>query len=196
MQSLRSFCLKTGGPFCVKKRKIHRPGGSRLSEDSSGNLSDSCLAERKKSVRDPPVSEIPSALPEICHGVIKWPMAMRQHDAIRPQDRVDGRCSGKKRMDRRIKFICPFDLAEHQGVEPWHRSPGLSHFESLKLLDEAGPARPSLAAEGIFVTSKKARHTAICRQKSAAFCEMTLEKAFFTRAVSGCISGVVVLDVR
>ena len=56
-------------------------------------------------------------------------MAMRQHDAIRPQDRVDGRCSGKKRMDRRIKFICPFDLAEHQGVEPWHRSPGLSHFE-------------------------------------------------------------------
>lgn len=42
---------------------------------------------------------------------------------------VDGRCSGKKRMDRRIKFICPFFLAEHQGVEPWHRSPGLSHFE-------------------------------------------------------------------
>ena len=35
----------------------------------------------------------------------------------------------QKRMDRRIKFICPFDLAEHQGVEPWHRSPGLSHFE-------------------------------------------------------------------
>ena len=43
---------------------------------------------------------------------------------------------------------------------------------------------------------KKARHTAICRRKSAAFCEMTLEKAFFTRGVSGCISGVVVLDVR
>ena len=60
-------------------------------------------------------------------------------------------------------------MVEHQGVEPWHRSPGLSHFESLELLDEAGPARPSLAAEGIFVTSKKARHTAICRQKSAAF---------------------------
>ena len=87
-------------------------------------------------------------------------------------------------------------MVEHQGVEPWHRSPGLSHFESLKLLDEAGPSRLSLAAEGIFVTSKKARHTAICRQKSAAFCEMTLEKAFFTRAVNGCISGVVVLDVR
>ena len=102
----------------------------------------------------------------------------------------------QKRMDRRIKFICPFDLAEHQGVEPWHRSPGLSHFESLKLLDEAGPSRLSLAAEGIFVTSKKARHAVICRQKSAAFCEMTLEKSFFTRVVSGCISGVVVLDVR
>ena len=87
-------------------------------------------------------------------------------------------------------------LVEHQGVEPWHRSPGLSHFESLKLLDEAGSSRLSLAAEGILVTSKKARHTAICRQKSAAFCEMTLEKAFFTQAVSGCISGVVVLDVR
>ena len=41
--------------------------------------------------------------------------------------------SGKKRMDRRIKFICPFDLAEHQGVEPWHRSPGLSHFEFFLL---------------------------------------------------------------
>lgn len=69
-------------------------------------------------------------------------------------------------------------------------------FESLKLLDEAGPSRLSLAAEGIFATSKKARHTAICRQKSATFCEMTLEKTFFTRGVSGCISGVVVLDVR
>ena len=69
-------------------------------------------------------------------------------------------------------------------------------FESLKLLDEAGLSRLSLAAEGILVTSKKAHHTAICRQKSATFCEMTLEKAFFTRAVSGCISGVVVLDVR
>jgi len=33
-------------------------------------------------------------------------------------------------------------------------------------------------------------------KKSAAFCEMTLEKAFFTRGVSDCISGVVVLDVR
>ena len=87
-------------------------------------------------------------------------------------------------------------MVEHQGVEPWHRSPGLSHFESLKLLDEAGPSRLSLAAEGIFVTSQKARHTAICRRKSATFCEMTLEKAFFTRAVSGCMSGVVVLDVR
>ena len=87
-------------------------------------------------------------------------------------------------------------MVEHQGVEPWHRSPGLSHFESLKLLDEAGPSRLSLAAEGILATSKKARHTAICRQKSATFCEMTLEKAFFTQAVNGCISGVVVLDVR
>ena len=87
-------------------------------------------------------------------------------------------------------------MVEHQGVEPWHRSPGLSHFESLKLLDEAGSSRLSLAAEGILVTSKKERHTAICRQKSAAFCEMTLEKAFFTRGVNGCISGVVVLDVR
>ena len=103
----------------------------------------------------------------------------------------------QKRMDRRIKFICPFDLAEHQGVEPWHRSPGLSHFESLKLLDEAGPSRLSLAAEGIFATSKKARHTAICRQKSAAFLRNDVrKKPFFTQAVSGCISGVVVLDVR
>ena len=54
-------------------------------------------------------------------------------------------------------------MVEHQGVEPWHRSPGLSHFESLKLLDEAGSSRLSLAAEGILVTSKKARRTAICR---------------------------------
>ena len=69
-------------------------------------------------------------------------------------------------------------MVEHQGVEPWHRSPGLSHFESLKLLDEAGPLRLSLAAEGILVTFQKARHTAICRRKSATFCEMTLEKAF------------------
>ena len=102
----------------------------------------------------------------------------------------------KKRMDRRIKFICPFGLAEQQGFEPWHPFRGLRDFESLKLLDEAGPSRLPLAAEGIFVASKKARHTAICRKKLAAFCEMTLEKSFFTRVVSGCISGVVVLDVR
>ena len=87
-------------------------------------------------------------------------------------------------------------MVEHQGVEPWHRSPGLSHFESLKLLDEAGFSRLSLAAEGILITAKKARHTAICRRKSATFCETTLEKAFFARGVSDCISGVVVLDVR
>lgn len=123
-------------------------------------------------------------------------MAVRQHNAIRPKGQGGRAMFRQKRMDRRIKFICPFDLAEHQGVEPWHRSPGLSHFESLKLLDEAGPSRLSLAAEGILVTFQKARHTAICRQKSAAFCEMTLEKAFFTRGVNGCISGVVVLDVR
>ena len=123
-------------------------------------------------------------------------MAMRQHDAIRPKDRVDGRCSGKKRMDRRIKFIYPFDLAEHQGVEPWHRSPGLSHFESLNRLDEAGFVRLSLAVAGIFCASQKWHIIAIYRQKSTTFCEMTLEKAFFTRSVNGCISGVVVLDVR
>jgi hypothetical protein len=86
-------------------------------------------------------------------------------------------------------------LAQTVGFEPtWHCCQ--IDFESLKLLDEAGSSRLSLAAEGIFATSKKARHTAICRQKSAAFCEMTLEKAFFTRGVSDCISGVVVLDVR
>lgn len=55
-------------------------------------------------------------------------MAMRQHDAIRPKTGWTGDVP-PNRMDRRIKFICPFDLAEHQGVEPWHRSPGLSHFE-------------------------------------------------------------------
>ena len=41
-------------------------------------------------------------------------------------------------------------MVEHQGVEPWHRSPGLSHFESLKPLDEAGFTRLSLAVAGIF----------------------------------------------
>ena len=60
-------------------------------------------------------------------------MAMRQHDAIRPKDRGEWTMFRQKRMDRRIKFIYPFDLAEHQGVEPWHRSPGLSHFEFYPL---------------------------------------------------------------
>lgn len=31
-------------------------------------------------------------------------MAMRQHDAIRPQDRVDGRCSGKKKNGQTNKI--------------------------------------------------------------------------------------------
>ena len=87
-------------------------------------------------------------------------------------------------------------LAEHQGVEPWHRSPGLSHFESLNRLDEAGFVRLSLAVAGIFCASQKWHIIAIYRQKSTTFCEVPLEKAFFTQAVSGCISGVVVLDVR
>ncbi len=82
-------------------------------------------------------------------------MAMRQHNAIRPKDRMEGRCSG------------------------------LSHFESLKPLDEAGFTRLSLA-----------RHTAICGRNSTAFCEVTLENAPFTRTVKGCISSAVMLDVR
>ena len=40
-------------------------------------------------------------------------MAMRQHDAIRPKDRGEWTMFRQKRMDRRIKFIYPFDLAEH-----------------------------------------------------------------------------------
>ena len=102
----------------------------------------------------------------------------------------------QKRMDRRIKFICPFDLAEHQGVEPWHRSPGLSHFESLNRLDEAGFVRLSLAVVGIFCASQKWHIIAIYRQKSTTFCEVPLEKPPFTRSVRGCISGAVPLDVR
>ena len=46
-------------------------------------------------------------------------MAMRQHDAIRPKDRGEWTMFRQKRMDRRIKFICPFGLAEQQGFEPW-----------------------------------------------------------------------------
>lgn len=85
----------------------------------------------------------------------------------------------QKRMDRRIKFICPFDLAEHQGVEPWHRSPGLSHFESLKLLDEAGPSRLSLAAEGIFVTSPKVTSHRDLQAKISRFLRNDVRKILF-----------------
>lgn len=102
------------------------------------------------------------------------------------QDRTDP--NSRFELARKSAWLLAF---RQFGLPKWKHD-----FESLKLLDEAGPSRLSLAAEGILVTSKKARHTAICRRKSAAFCEMTLEKAFFTRAVNGCISGVVVLDVR
>lgn len=102
------------------------------------------------------------------------------------QDRTDP--NSQFELARKPAWLLAF---RQFGLPKWKHD-----FESLKLLDEAGPSRLSLAAEGIFATSKKARHTAICRQKSAAFCEMTLEKAFFTRGVNGCISGVVVLDVR
>ena len=102
------------------------------------------------------------------------------------QDRTDP--NSRFELARKSAWLLAF---RQFGLPKWKHD-----FESLKLLDEADPLRLSLAAEGIFVTSKKARHTAICRQKSAAFCEMTLEKAFFTRGVNGCISGVVVLDVR
>ena len=70
-------------------------------------------------------------------------------------------------------------MVEHQGVEPWHRSPGLSHFESLNRLDEAGFVRLSLAVAGIFCASQKWHIIAIYRQKSTTFCEVPLEKAFF-----------------
>ena len=36
-------------------------------------------------------------------------------------------CNEKRRRTHRPAAF----LAEHQGVEPWHRSPGLSHFESF-----------------------------------------------------------------
>ena len=87
-------------------------------------------------------------------------------------------------------------LVEHQGVEPWHRSPGLSHFESLNRLEEAGFVRLSLAVAGIFCASQKWHISAIYRQKSTTFCEVPLEKPPFTQSVRGCISCVVVLDVR
>ena len=87
-------------------------------------------------------------------------------------------------------------MVEHQGVEPWHRSPGLSHFESLNRLEEAGFVRLSLAVAGIFCASQKWHISAIYRQKSTTFCEVPLEKPPFTQSVRGCISCVVVLDVR
>ena len=102
------------------------------------------------------------------------------------QDRTDP--NSQFELARKPAWLLAF---RQFGLPKWKHD-----FESLKLLDEAGPSRLSLAAEGILATFKKARHTAICRQKSAAFCEMTLEKAFFTRGVNDCISGVVVLDVR
>ena len=34
----------------------------------------SCIVERKKSICDPSIPEIPSALSESRHGVIKWPI--------------------------------------------------------------------------------------------------------------------------
>ena len=87
-------------------------------------------------------------------------------------------------------------MVEHQGVEPWHRSPGLSHFESLNRLDEAGFVRLSWAVAGIFCASQKWHISAIYRQKSTTFCEVPLEKPPFTRSVRSCISGAVPLDVR
>ena len=87
-------------------------------------------------------------------------------------------------------------LVEHQGVEPWHRSPGLSHFEFLNRLDEAGFVRLSLAVAGIFCASQKWHIIAIYRRKSTTFCEVPLEKPPFTRSVRSCISGAVPLDVR
>ena len=87
-------------------------------------------------------------------------------------------------------------LVEHQGVEPWHRSPGLSHFESLNRLDEAGFTRLSLAVAGIFCASQKLHISAIYRRKSTTFCEVPLENSPFTQSVRSCISGAVPLDVR
>ena len=87
-------------------------------------------------------------------------------------------------------------MVEHQGVEPWHRSPGLSHFESLNRLDEAGFVRLSLAVSGIFCASQKWHIIAIYRQKLTTFCEVPLENSPFTQSVRGCISGAVPLDVR
>ena len=87
-------------------------------------------------------------------------------------------------------------MVEHQGVEPWHRSPGLSHFESLNRLDEAGFVRLSWAVVGIFCASQKWHIIAIYRRKSTTFCEVPLEKPPFTQSVRSCISGAVPLDVR
>ena len=76
-------------------------------------------------------------------------------------------------------------MVEHQGVEPWHRSPGLSHFESLNRLEETGFVRLSLAVVGIFCASQKWHISAIYRQKSTTFCEVPLEKPPFTQSVRG-----------
>ena len=67
------------------------------------------------------------------------------------------------------KARCTVDWRSIRDLNSGGATNALSHFESLKLLDEAGPSRLSLAAEGILVTSKKARHTAICRQNQLLF---------------------------
>lgn len=66
-------------------------------------------------------------------------MAMHPHDAKPQKDRVQRALFRQKRMDRRIKFICPFGLAEQQGFEPWHPFRGLRDFES-RLFDHLSTA--------------------------------------------------------
>lgn len=68
-------------------------------------------------------------LHRLCWNV--WAMAMHPHDAKPQKDRVQRALFRQKRMDRRIKFICPFGLAEQQGFEPWHPFRGLRDFESF-----------------------------------------------------------------
>ena len=60
-------------------------------------------------------------------------MAMRQHDAKPQKDRVQRALFRQKRMDRRIKFICPFGLAEQQGFEPWQPY-GSTRFRVFKIV--------------------------------------------------------------
>lgn len=105
-------------------------------------------------------------------------MAMHPHDAKPQKDRVQRALFRQKRMDRRIKFICPFGLAEQQGFEPWQPY-GSTRFRVFESVGGSWFRSAVMGSRRHFLRLAKVAHQRNLQAKIDHFLRSAVRKASF-----------------